>query len=420
MTNAYVPSLFALVATLVLWLGTLLLVWLLNHQWWELVTLKRYRLLTPLAGLAAAAIWSLGILTGVRWISAIGSFAAAGILVLLVALLVALPVSGIILTTARIAQALRRWSERRSAMPSPALSGAGVVALEQEPGSTVSRRSFLTKASAAIPAATLSTAAFGLLSAEGPVRMPEIPLYFPGLHPALDGLRILHISDIHLGNFTGLGTLESLLQDAAERRPDLVLVSGDIADDLAQLPDALRMMAALRPRYGIFATLGNHEYFHDISHVIRIIEAGPIPLLRNTGTIVPVANTQLYIGGADDPVSLSARERNHQFLQKSIAAAFNGAPSDAFHLLMSHRPEGFDVAREMGIAMTVSGHTHGAQLGFNGRSMLEPLMPDRYLWGHYERAGSQLYTSAGVGHWFPFRLGCPAEAPLYVLRRAQA
>ena len=137
---------------------------------------------------------------------------------------------------------------------------------------------------------------------------------------------------------------------------------------------------------------------------------------RNSGTTIKIGGAELYVGGADDPVRMGQREKNHLFLQKSVGAAFDGAPSEAFHLLMSHRPEGLDVAAEQGIAFTVSGHTHGAQVGFNGRSVLEPWMPQAYLWGHYRKGGSQLYTSAGVGHWFPFRLGCPPEAPVYVLK----
>jgi predicted MPP superfamily phosphohydrolase len=179
----------------------------------------------------------------------------------------------------------------------------------------------------------------------------------------------------------------------------------------------LRLIAALKPRYGTFASLGNHEYFRGIDTVLRVLDAGPIPLLRDSGAGVKIGAAELYIGGADDPVRMTQREQNYRFLQQTVDASFDGAPSDAFHLLMSHRPQGFDIAADQGIRLTVSGHTHGAQVGINGRSILEPWMREHYLWGHYQRNGSHLYTSAGVGHWFPFRLGCPPEAPIYTLRR---
>ena len=81
-------------------------------------------------------------------------------------------------------------------------------------------------------------------------------------------------------------------------------------------------------------------------------------------------------------------------------------------------PEGFDPAAKAGVDLTLSGHTHGGQIGFNGKSAFEPLWPDGYLWGGYRRGASSLYTTAGFGDWFPFRLGCPSEAPLLVLKRS--
>jgi predicted MPP superfamily phosphohydrolase len=86
--------------------------------------------------------------------------------------------------------------------------------------------------------------------------------------------------------------------------------------------------------------------------------------------------------------------------------------------MLSHRPAAFDAAAENGVDLTLAGHTHGAQVGLFGRSLLEPLWPEARLWGHYRQGVSQLYTSSGVGHWFPFRLGCPSEAPVIELRRS--
>ena len=102
------------------------------------------------------------------------------------------------------------------------------------------------------------------------------------------------------------------------------------------------------------------------------------------------------------------------FLTDSIKRALAGKPENSFTVLMTHRPEGFDPASEMGIELTLSGHTHGGQAGLNGRSLWSAFT-DRYLWGHYAKNGSQMYLSSGIGHWFPFRLGCPTEAPIIEL-----
>jgi hypothetical protein len=84
---------------------------------------------------------------------------------------------------------------------------------------------------------------------------------------------------------------------------------------------------------------------------------------------------------------------------------------------MSHRPDVFPYAADLGVQLTLSGHTHGGQIGFDGRSVLEGVFPHSFLWGEYAIKASRLYTTCGAGHWFPFRLGCPAEAPLITLRR---
>jgi len=423
MSTSFLSHIFALVLLAALWLVITFWVVTLNRQWWALRPVRRALWMVPLAGAVMIGLWTLGSATGASWLVAIGGNLSITVMILSIALALSLPFSGVMLTVERLV----RWAMGRDRGIGPALAispaGAPPVVLPEsapaEPGVRFdrSRRSFVSGAAAIIPAVTLSGAGFGLLRARGAVRMPEIPMTFSGLHPDLEGMRILHLSDIHLGDYVALDDLEKVMLAAESARPDLILVSGDISDDLSVLPDALKLLAGLKTPYGIYATLGNHEYFRGIGEVLRSFDAGPIPLLRNSGTAIAVGGGELYLGGADDPVRMAQRERNHLFLQKSVRAAFDGAPSDAFHLLMSHRPEGLDVAAEEGIQFTVAGHTHGAQIGFNGRSVLEPWMPQAYLWGHYRKGNSQLYTSAGVGHWFPFRLGCPPEAPLYVLKR---
>jgi hypothetical protein len=105
------------------------------------------------------------------------------------------------------------------------------------------------------------------------------------------------------------------------------------------------------------------------------------------------------------------------FYRDTMDAALEGAPEGAFRLLLCHRPEGFERARERGAAVTLSGHTHGGQIGWRGASALErPL--GRRMWGEYGDDRARLYLTSGFGHWFRFRFGCPTEAPLLWLRRS--
>ncbi|HOZ08694.1 MAG TPA: metallophosphoesterase, partial [candidate division Zixibacteria bacterium] len=192
-------------------------------------------------------------------------------------------------------------------------------------------------------------------------------------------------------------------------------VTGDVADDLALLFDALRMIDGFRAPLGAFASLGNHEYFRGIEEVRAIFDRSPVPLLVDRGVPLAVGGRRLYVAGIDDPRRMGAKE--HEFYRRTIDAALQDAASDDTVVLMSHRPDAFDYAAQTGVSLTLAGHTHGGQIGLMGRSAFEPLWPDRYLWGEYALSESRLYTTAGVGHWFPFRLGCPQEAPVLVLRR---
>jgi uncharacterized protein len=205
-----------------------------------------------------------------------------------------------------------------------------------------------------------------------------------------------------------------MLEALETRRPDLLLLTGDIADDHTIYAESLRMASQLRTPHGAFASIGNHEYFSGIRDILRAYESGPIPLLLDKGTAVPVGDTRLWLAGLDDPRSL--KNTSTVFFQRSMHAAMNGASSDAFTIVLSHRPKGFVTSAALGLPLTLAGHTHGGQVGFHGRSIIGALNPEQFMWGPYERNGCKMFVSAGAGHWFPYRLGCPAEIPIYTLR----
>ncbi|WP_394831931.1 metallophosphoesterase [Pendulispora rubella] len=276
----------------------------------------------------------------------------------------------------------------------------------------MSRRAFVGAATALVPAGAMGTAVGGFSAAVTSTPLRTIPVTFPKLHPALEGFSILQLSDLHLGASRNVRDLQRFFE-SIPRRPDLIVFTGDIADDLHQLGPALRMADQFGARCGVLACLGNHEYLHDARRARAIFDASPVPLLVDAGTTLRVGDAHLYVAGANDPVVIGANIQ--PFLESAIDRALRDAPSDTFRLLLSHRPEGFDPAARHGIDLTLSGHTHGGQIGFNGKSAFEPLWPDGYLWGAYRRGTSRLYTTSGFGDWFPFRIGCSTEAPLVVL-----
>lgn len=379
------------------------------------------------AMLAGLAVWATGrSFDHLPTVHAGAGLTYAAILVTAPAILV-LPVTAL---TDRVLSRLllRAPAPARASSPPTGASTSAPAA----PRRALSRRSLLRASTLSIPAMAAMTGASGLVTAGKRPRMPVIPMRFENLHPDLEGLRILHLSDLHLGVCAGLADLERALEAAvAARQPDLIVLTGDLADDPSLIPGALALVARAGARHGALASLGNHEYLHDIAVTRPLYEASPVPLLVSAGRTLAIGKARLYVGGSDDPLHIEGDIEG--MVRPSIERAADAAPPDAdFKLLLCHRPEGFGPAASTGFDLTLSGHTHGGQLGVMGRSVLEWLRPGTGWWGTYARkrpgsvaarrtklesTPSRLYTTSGFGHWFPFRLGCPTEMPVIILER---
>jgi uncharacterized protein len=276
------------------------------------------------------------------------------------------------------------------------------------------RRQFLRQAAAALPASAVAAGA-AAMSGNDTTQIVQVPLAFRDLPPSLHGLRILHLSDLHLGAGRTSADLGALLDSLRPDPPDLIVLTGDVADQLEELEAGLALVTAFAPRLGVYAALGNHEYLNDIERMLPAYQRSSVRLLVNETAHITIGDATLFLAGVDDPVFFGPAR---PFYERAIAACAASAPADGFRLLLCHRPEGFEPAAKHGFHLTLSGHTHGGQVGLLGRSAFEVLFGMPYLWGQYRRGESRLYTTSGFGHWFPFRLNCPAEAPLITLKRA--
>lgn len=395
--RSYLPQLVSVTLLICFALLSRALLRAFLSAWWQRPYVRQVHQWLPLLGLLGAVIWTFG--AALQNYVLIMSGAA-----LVVVLLISATMYIVALPLAIFIHALCTHNHKPSPLPLREATNL----------SSMNRRAFLRRSAAALPAFSVMSGWTGVAESFETVRIPQFAFKFPDLPPALHGLKICQLSDMHLGYFRGLHDMEKLFEKIVAHQPDLVLVTGDLADDLTLLPELLRMLADLKPPHGVFASLGNHEYYRGIKTVRKHIEASTIPLLCSAGVAVPVNDATLFLGGADDP-SRSRRTNFDIFFPQTVEAAVAHAPSDSFRILMSHRPNGFYTAAELGVPLTLAGHTHGAQIGYNGRSVFELRGQQHLLWGHYRRKAAQLYTTCGVGHWFPFRLGCPPEAPMIVL-----
>jgi predicted MPP superfamily phosphohydrolase len=285
------------------------------------------------------------------------------------------------------------------------LSGGGPRPVDPE------RRLFLARALAGgvgVVAAGLS--ALGVRSALSAIAVKEVPVRLARLPEALRGLRIVQISDVHIGPLLRKDWLDGIVDRIAALAPDVIAITGDLVDgsvrDIAAQVAPLARLAAPR---GIFFVTGNHEYYAGAQEWLRHLPTlGVRPLINERVQLAP----GLELAGIPD---LSARNLGAPHAPDLDRALAGRDPSSAL-ILLAHQPRQFFEAATKGVGLTLSGHTHGGQIW--PASWLVALVQP-FVAGLHRRGDSQLYVSRGTGFWGPpLRVGAPAEITLLKLEPA--
>ena len=305
-----------------------------------------------------------------------------------------------------------------------------------------------------------------------PVRTVELPVAF--LPPALDGLRVVQLSDLHISPLFRAAWSRAVVDRVNALRPDLVVLTGDMIDgSAAQRTVDVAPLADLRARYGVWGCLGNHEYYSGRADWLEAFAGLGVRMLVNSYALVEVkegdATATLVLGGVADPSgakretdtlraagakretdtlraagakretdtlrAVGAKRETSTFRAAGaeggegaevegpdVAAAFADSPHpasrpDVLRLLLAHQPRsGGALAAAQGVGLQLSGHTHGGQIF--PVSEVVALFNQGYLAGEYVEGDTTLYVSRGVGLWggFPLRLGAPAEITEIILR----
>jgi predicted MPP superfamily phosphohydrolase len=235
-------------------------------------------------------------------------------------------------------------------------------------------------------------------------RIRPLGVALPGLPPALDGLRIALVSDLHVGTFTSGGTVKRVVEETSRLDADLVLLPGDLINNaLADLSGALDAVCNMQSRHGAYLCVGNHDLIEDGAEFVRRVKARA-PLLVNESRVIPVRGQLVQLLGLP-------WQREEALIASSVQELAGQVAPGAFPILLAHHPHAFDAAAAAGIPLTVSGHTHGGQLMLGDAVGFGPLLY-RYWSGLYRQPaanGASLVVSNGVGNWFPLRTGAPAE-----------
>jgi len=256
----------------------------------------------------------------------------------------------------------------------------------------------------------LLVSAYGTLVRRRWFRVVEREVLVTGLDPRLDGLRVAHLSDLHLGTMTPRSWGHAWVRAANRRAPDLAVVTGDMVTSGTDFhEDVADVLGALRAKGGVFASMGNHDYFGEDEPLVSLLRARGVRLLRNEGVAIDREGATLWLAAIDD--TWTRRD--------DLAAAMRGRPDGATTLLLAHDPNRFDAAADAGADIVLSGHTHGGQvaLPFFYRAVNLANITHRYTVGLYRRGRSVLYVHPGLGTTGPpMRLGAAPEVTILVLR----
>jgi predicted MPP superfamily phosphohydrolase len=296
-----------------------------------------------------------------------------------------------------------------------------LVKFNKDEKNTMTRRDFIKKSSLVIPIIPLTVSYMGLYEGFSSVKLKKMTFKFKNLPQNFNNMKIAQISDLHLSFFVRLEDLKSIVNKLNEINIDLLLITGDFVDDYVVLDEAVKLVKKVKTKYGVFASPGNHEYYRGIEPVIKAFKKHKLPLLINQGLNIENDGEKIFIAGIDDPYRIDKSEKTKEnikpFLENSLKKALKNYKNEEFKIIMSHRPKLLSVANKYNIDLILSGHTHGGQVGFNGKSLFEPFYPKHFLWGKYQINKTVLYTTSGAGHWFPFRVNCPTEIPIITLKK---
>jgi predicted MPP superfamily phosphohydrolase len=264
---------------------------------------------------------------------------------------------------------------------------------------------------AAVASVALVAGAFGMRTALAPPATRRVEIALERWPRALDGFRIVQISDVHIGPILDRRFCEHLVERIHSLDPDLVAITGDLVDgDARLLAGEVAPLARLRARHGVYFVTGNHDHYSGARAWCSALEGLGIRVLRNEREEIRVGDAVFDLVGVDDHRGGVFGREGGEDLDRALAGRDPERPA----VLLAHDPSTFKRASSLGIDLQLSGHTHGGQI-WPFAWLVRLAIP--FVAGLYRRAGAILYVSRGTGFWGPpMRLGSPAEIGEIVLR----
>ena len=278
-----------------------------------------------------------------------------------------------------------------------------------------SRRKFITASAAAVSGYAFIGAGIGAIQKDN-YQIIEKDITIKNLPAELRGINIILFSDIHSGPYMNEDMMREYTNVINGMNPDLILIPGDMTN--SQKTEVIPFTKAfrdLKSKYGIYGTLGNHDYFNDANYIAdAIINESPVRMLRNNSATVEIKGKFINILGIED--TRDSGVNNNALLVKYADEALNTLNINHTanpNILLCHKPYVFDDLSQKGFDLILSGHTHGGQIvfaKFAGVNLSIAATVNKYIDGLYRSGDSQMYVSRGIGTvGLPIRLNCPPE-----------
>jgi predicted MPP superfamily phosphohydrolase len=214
---------------------------------------------------------------------------------------------------------------------------------------------------------------------------------------------LAQLSDVHIGGLIDAAFIEEITKRVNALNVDLVIITGDLVDmDVKKIAPALEVLKTLNSTYGTYFVAGNHEYFHNLEHIIEQLKKLGVHVLENESRVIGSENEGFNLAGVYD--IFGYRAAHHL---PDLNAALKNTNQELPTILLAHQPKFIEEVKS-GVDLMLSGHTHGGQL-YPFKYLVALAQP--YIAGLYRHDENlQIYVNKGTGFWGPpMRLGASSE-----------
>lgn len=266
---------------------------------------------------------------------------------------------------------------------------------------------------AAIGIAAMLLAALGVIQAIKSPPLEDVLIEVRNLPHEFDGYRMVHLTDLHISRLFDAPWSRKVVADANALGADLIVITGDLIDgNIAQREADVAPLRDLRAPDGVWVIPGNHEYFFGHREWMAYFAGLDMTPLDNSHAVIQRGAGQLVLAGVNDVSAPGTGAAG-----PDLDAALRGAPAGVPVILLDHQPRNARLAASRGVALQLSGHTHGGMIV--GLDRVVARANNGFVSGRYDVDGMTLYLSNGTALWpgFALRLGVPAELTRITLRR---